>query len=67
MGGVIHDGVQIVKIIPGSKVTIFSPNKKYCTNKLIITTGPWCMDILGPIGISLPIKVGNGNTLFKII
>ena len=57
MGGAISDGDQVKKIVPGRTIILSTSKGNYCTKTLIITAGPWCKDILEPIGLYLPIKV----------
>ena len=55
-GGVIRDLEQVLKIQPGTSVTITTNKATYNTRSVVLVPGPWAQDVLNLVGIKLPVK-----------
>lgn len=59
LGGTVCDGEKVVEITPGLPVTVKTALRSYQANTLVITAGPWTNRVLRPLGIELPLQVGQ--------
>lgn len=59
LGGTVCDGEKVVDITPGLPVTVKTTSKSYQAKSLVITAGPWTNRVLRPLGIELPLQVGE--------
>ena len=56
-GGKIRDNEKVIKINPGSVVTVETNKGQYRTKHLILTVGPWAGEVLRPLGLNPPLEV----------
>ena len=57
-GGKIQDNEKVTEIIPGNVVTVQTNKGQYRAKSLILTVGPWASEVLRPLGLNPPLKVG---------
>ncbi|XP_041348131.1 peroxisomal sarcosine oxidase-like [Gigantopelta aegis] len=63
-GGELIDGCRVTRIIPGSTVTVKTPNATFRGQKVIVTAGPWTSSVMNPLGLHLPLKPTRINVYY---
>ena len=56
------DGEKVLEIKPGLQIMVKTTCNTYQAKNLVITAGPWTNRLLSPLGIELPLQVGELET-----
>lgn len=62
-GGTLRDGEKVLRIEPGTMVTVTTSAGVYQAPRLIIAAGAWTGALLAPLGLRLPLQVRVGGTV----
>lgn len=60
-GGTVCDGEKVLRIDPGAEITVTTSTGMYRAPRLIITAGAWTNAVVAPLGLHLPLQVGDGG------
>ncbi|XP_797352.2 peroxisomal sarcosine oxidase [Strongylocentrotus purpuratus] len=60
-GGILKEEEQVLKITPGTLVTVTTSKGTYRTRHLILTPGAWAQKVLRPLGLDPPLTVARIN------
>lgn len=61
-GGTLRDGEKVLRIDPGTVLTVTTAAGMYRAPRLIIAAGAWTGALVAPLGLHLPLQVRVGGT-----
>ncbi|XP_071949947.1 peroxisomal sarcosine oxidase-like [Antedon mediterranea] len=63
-GGVLKDSEKVLRIIPGTMVTVETNKSSYKAKSIVLAPGAWSSAVLKPLGLNLPLKVWRINVCY---